>query len=384
METNGNPKIIIETMLDHITLNTARNQYGNGGGGYFDSDNNNNNNGGNNNSGAGGGSSFMPALNMDDMNNNNRSGNNGSVGFENDGTNPAAEEFKSPWTHFEGVGYNSNNNINNGIAVPSFLKFHGKIQNICLSKKDIIRIIQEVWEAKKAYDQYMNNLQIIQTAKEEADNLMLTSPMTLGIAEHGENMTIAQAAAANSNSNALPVIGNNSNNNNEEKKEKHSKEVTIVDSDTDSKPPSRQQRAASFRRPFSRGSTQSNNNNNPSPLETATMNNQELLNSGVLSLSLVESLPTNPSLSVFMDLFLHDKLKDKLIAVEMAYNIHDSLKRFSTLSDCRLFSAVLEDKLPAEIWDDQNNMIEKVRVRDSNFLFFYSFFVINHCLTNSV
>jgi hypothetical protein len=46
----------------------------------------------------------------------------------------------------------------------------------------------------------------------------------------------------------------------------------------------------------------------------------------------------------------------------MAYNIQDALKRFAALSDCRLFSAILEEKLPLEIWEDQKNLVEKVRV----------------------
>jgi hypothetical protein len=46
----------------------------------------------------------------------------------------------------------------------------------------------------------------------------------------------------------------------------------------------------------------------------------------------------------------------------MAYNIHDALKRFFSLSDCRLFSAVLGEELPMDIWEDQKSMIDKVRV----------------------
>lgn len=66
-----------------------------------------------------------------------------------DGVIPAAEEFRSPWAHFDGHGYAE--------AVPSYLKFHGKLQNLYLSKKEIMRTLQEIWEAKAGYDQHVAN-----------------------------------------------------------------------------------------------------------------------------------------------------------------------------------------------------------------------------------
>ena len=59
-------------------------------------------------------------------------------------------------------------------------------------------------------------------------------------------------------------------------------------------------------------------------------------------------------------------MKDRLLAIELAYNLHDALKRFAALSDCRLFAAVLEEKLPMEIYEDQRNMIERVQVSEMN------------------
>jgi hypothetical protein len=56
----------------------------------------------------------------------------------------AAEEFRSPWSHFDGLGYSE--------SVPSYIRFHGKIQNLYLSKKDIAAILQDIWEAKFAFD----------------------------------------------------------------------------------------------------------------------------------------------------------------------------------------------------------------------------------------
>ena len=340
METNGNPKIIIETMLDNITQNTTRSRFGGGGGGgYMDSDNNNNN--------------FMPSLNLDDANSRQL---NGTSAFDNDGSSSIAEEFKSPWTHFDGLGYTQN--------IPSFLKFSGKIQNISLSKKDIIRILQEMWEAKTAFDQYISNLQIIQAANREGESGSLFPSIGTG------NLPDEGGGGEGNLLNTTALGGEDT----KEKKDSPNPEES-------SKPPSRQQRKG--KRPFSRAGTNSSFNN-PSPAETATQANQELLNSGIISSSLIDSMPPNPSMVMFLECFLmvnldvlstdhsdflmkfhfysfQDKLKDKLLSVEMAYNLYDALKKFSSLSDCRLFSAVLEEKLPTEIWDDQNNMVEKVR-----------------------
>jgi hypothetical protein len=60
-----------------------------------------------------------------------------------------AEEFRSPWSHFDGLGYAE--------SVPTYLKFHGKLQNLYLSKKETMRTLQEIWEAKVAYDQHVAN-----------------------------------------------------------------------------------------------------------------------------------------------------------------------------------------------------------------------------------
>jgi hypothetical protein len=46
----------------------------------------------------------------------------------------------------------------------------------------------------------------------------------------------------------------------------------------------------------------------------------------------------------------------------MAYNLLDAVKRFSAVSDCRMFSAVLENKLPMEIWQDQRQLIDRIKV----------------------
>lgn len=53
-----------------------------------------------------------------------------------------------------------------------------------------------------------------------------------------------------------------------------------------------------------------------------------------------------------------DKFNSNLLATEMYYNILDALKRFSSLSDCKIFTAIFEEKLPFELKDELENMLE--------------------------
>lgn len=58
--------------------------------------------------------------------------------------------FVSPYTHFDASGY--------GIQTPSFLQYNGKVQNLSLSKVEIVTLCNELVDAKKAYDQmYINS-----------------------------------------------------------------------------------------------------------------------------------------------------------------------------------------------------------------------------------
>eukprot|EP01031_Cornospumella_fuschlensis_P028312 gene28312-34184_t len=66
------------------------------------------------------------------------------------GEDSADGGFVSPYTHFDGSGY--------GIQTPSFLQYNGKVQNLSLSKVEIVTLCNELVDAKKAYDQmYMNS-----------------------------------------------------------------------------------------------------------------------------------------------------------------------------------------------------------------------------------
>lgn len=49
-------------------------------------------------------------------------------------------------------------------------------------------------------------------------------------------------------------------------------------------------------------------------------------------------------------------------ALEVAYNLMDGLKRYTGLSDCRMFAAVLEERLPTAIYQDQQSLVTMLRV----------------------
>ena len=46
----------------------------------------------------------------------------------------------------------------------------------------------------------------------------------------------------------------------------------------------------------------------------------------------------------------------------MAYNLVNALKKYSSVSDCRLFTCILEHKLPIDAWSDMKEMLEKVKM----------------------
>ncbi len=45
------------------------------------------------------------------------------------------------------------------------------------------------------------------------------------------------------------------------------------------------------------------------------------------------------------------------------------MKRYTGLSDCRMFAAVLEERLPMAIYQDQQALITMLRVSSSSVLF---------------
>jgi hypothetical protein len=47
----------------------------------------------------------------------------------------------------------------------------------------------------------------------------------------------------------------------------------------------------------------------------------------------------------------------------------DGMKRYTGLSDCRMFAAVLEERLPMAIYQDQQALITMLRVSSSSVLF---------------
>lgn len=127
IENGGSPKLVVEVLLDHVGSQNNRQKQNVGpylDGNFGDRDIYSNEGGANNRN------------------------NTGTIGFEgDDGIVPAAEEFRSPWSHFDGMGYSE--------TVPNYLRFHGKVQNLYLSKREAVRILREIWETRFAYDQHL-------------------------------------------------------------------------------------------------------------------------------------------------------------------------------------------------------------------------------------
>ena len=120
MEHGCSPRIIIEALLDHMELHKAEQQ------------------------------DFGSFLDFTKDNTRlNQANNIGTVSYTGKTTGPPleAEEFRSPWTHFDGLGFLE--------GVKPYLQFNGKIQNFLLSKKETIRILQDIWDAKISHDNYI-------------------------------------------------------------------------------------------------------------------------------------------------------------------------------------------------------------------------------------
>lgn len=56
------------------------------------------------------------------------------------------------------------------------------------------------------------------------------------------------------------------------------------------------------------------------------------------------------------------KFPNSAMVAEMAYNLVNALKKYSSVSDCRLFTCILEHKLPIDAWSDMEEMLAKVKM----------------------
>ena len=58
-----------------------------------------------------------------------------------------------------------------------------------------------------------------------------------------------------------------------------------------------------------------------------------------------------------------DKARNDIAAIEIAYNIVETAKKYSALdSECALFLSVLDETLPQDIWFDTCMLLESLRV----------------------
>lgn len=212
----------------------------------------------------------------------------------------ASEDFKSPWTHFDGLGYDD--------SVPSYLRFNGKIQNLALSKRDLLSVLQELWDAKSTYDAQLANI--------VDSNAAAANKLTDAIIES----TAANSASFDPYDSKPMSAGNNSR------------------VGTASPPPGSASR----------------------PRRRVSSNTVRAGGGALISQALMDAMPPNPSFPVFIEYYLRDKFRSPVLAIEMYYNIMDGLKRFAALSDVKLFMLIFEDKMPFEIKDDMQSVFEMV------------------------
>ena len=94
--------------------------------------------------------------------------------------------FQSPWTHFAGLGM--------GESIPIYLRFSGNVQNISLSKKEVARIIDEVWIDYEIQQAAMLEQQrLALKEKENAKVLASLDPYVLAINGYLPDETAAPA-----------------------------------------------------------------------------------------------------------------------------------------------------------------------------------------------
>lgn len=55
------------------------------------------------------------------------------------------EEFRSPWSHFDGLGFDE--------SVPSYLRFNGKVLNLRMPIREVVHLLNEIWAAKIRSDE---------------------------------------------------------------------------------------------------------------------------------------------------------------------------------------------------------------------------------------
>ena len=173
-----------------------------------------------------------------------------------------------------------------------------------------MKILQEIWEAKRAYDQYIQNQQIIITnssmniQREDMNLLEVYGNELQPVLAGGRPSSSPNTEEKNQNlpTDSVVMVGTGGG---EGTKPSSAQSVTFSnpeeDLDAERKKVSSRQH---IRRKLSRSATYQTTQ---SLIESTQQQNQEILNSGVISLSLIDYLSTislNPPLAIFLEAFL--------------------------------------------------------------------------------
>lgn len=372
-----------------------------------------------------------------------------------------AEEFKSPWHHFEGLGYgddaqtpsvfqhlhphpglhhpytyNHLPHIGNNQQqqppqyLPLYLRFHGKIQNLFFAKIEVLRILQEIWQAKQQYDAYMAQFgsdyetAVAQAITFTANAVTNANNIANNIANNNANNHKRSSSQASfdfsnlmggSNNNANAVYGSHSGANSRVGTaggvQESAMGVTVLPNlNATSNSAMSSPTALSARRTIVAGAnnnaTTTNNTASNAVTNAAgstatgtantgavggqssasgsrsstavpavrvgsanqypypgTGNNNPAATLAVTPLAFYALLPRYLTMTTFLYHYLHHRYPHPAIVIEMGYNVHDCVtRRYAHVSDCRLFAAVLDERLPLDAWDDQRDMLERIRV----------------------
>ena len=208
---------------------------------------------------------------------------------------------------FEGMGM--------GNEVPMYLRHEGKVQNIALSHRDAVKLLNDIWEAKEVFD------------KEERSSAAMT-PFTL--------VPTSPQPIPPPNATALGAAVKGASDGRDGATAGLSVKIEEAPAQLDKLSP---------RKLNSRLKSNRKAKNSPAKKPgTATAKLER---------------PTNPDMATFLNYYLGTKYSRDL-ATKIAYALHDAFKKYARLSDFKLFQMVLDGQVNPEVWRDQSALIDEL------------------------
>ena len=279
MEDGANPRIVLDSLLDHLEINKAVNIASMG-------------------------------IRMEDGSMSLEGAYAGSPIFSRLGTakkdnNAGADEFNlESVEQFEGKGF--------GNEVPIYLRHDGKVQNISLSHRDAVKLINEIWEAKEQFDKEESSPAY--TAAMTPFTLVPTSPQPIPPPH-----STGQGGGGGGGGGATNPL------------------TAKIDE------------TAAQRGKLS-----------PRKLNSRTKSNRKSKNTPAKKPGTAKiERPKNPDMATFLNYYLHTKYR-RDFAIQIAYALHDALMKYARLSDFKLFQMVLDQQVNQAVWQDQSMLVDEL------------------------